>query len=765
MATIHKSERRTMSVCQSKSCCAVKASPTPPANDVPTEDSSQEVTIHIAQMCCPTEERLLRHALAKLPGVLTLDFNLMQRQLRVTHTLATPAPILAAIRALAMMPVPVADTLSTRNPDQLDSSMPGNAAAAQVSAEAPSRAPFIKLLLGLGAALGAEVIAWTTGNENSPFVIVLAVLAIALTGPDVYRKGWAALRHRNLNINALMSIAVTGAVLIGQWPEAAMVMVLFALAELIESHALDRARNAIQSLMALTPDRVTVRGNDGVWAECNAAGVNVGTLARVAPGERVGMDGQVTAGESTVNQAPITGESMPVTKIAGDKVFAGTINESGSFEYRVTALHNNSTLARIIRTVQEAQGKRAPTQRFVDRFAAVYTPAVFVVALLVAILPPLFLGGEWMDWIYKALVLLVIACPCALVISTPVTVVSGLARAARAGVLIKGGVYLEQGAKLRYIALDKTGTITHGKPSLTNIVPVDDPDETALYFAASLAARSDHPVSSAISRHWHAESAGTQLAEVESFKALGGRGTQGRIDGVAYHLGNTRLLDELGITNEPVRSLIAKLEGEGKTVVALSEGPRVLAVIAVADTIRPTSIEAIKRLHRLGIHTVMLSGDNAAATASIARQVGINDARGGLLPEEKLSVIDEELARHGSVGMVGDGINDAPALARASIGFAMGAAGTDTAIETADVALLEDDLRKLPQFIVLSRATGTILRQNIAAALVIKIVFLILAIGGWATLWMAVFADVGASLLVIFNGMRLLRINLHRRND
>jgi Cd2+/Zn2+-exporting ATPase len=755
-----------MSKCQSKSCCEIKPPAASLANEVTIEDAPHEVTIHIAQMCCPTEERLLRHALAKLPGVVALDFNLMQRQLRVTHTLPAPEPILVAIRALAMMPVPMAlpEPIRIQDSDQPDSSKPSETRADQVTPAAPSRAPFIKLLLGLAAAVSAEVIAWTTGDENSLLVIVLAVLAIALTGPDVYRKGWAALRHRNLNINALMSIAATGAVLIGQWPEAAMVMVLFSLAELIESHALDRARNAIQGLMALTPDRVTVRGNNGVWAERDAAGVNVGALARVAPGERVGMDGQVTAGESTVNQAPITGESMPVAKVAGDKVFAGTINESGSFEYQVTSLHSNSTLARIIRTVQEAQGKRAPTQRFVDRFATVYTPVVFFVALLVAILPPLFAGGEWMDWIYKALVLLVIACPCALVISTPVTVVSGLARAARAGVLIKGGVYLEQGAKLRYIALDKTGTITRGKPSLTDVVPVDDPDEAALYFAASLAARSDHPVSSAISRHWHDELAGTQLAEVESFKALGGRGTQGRIDGVLYHLGNTRLLDELGITNEQASSLIAKLEGEGKTAVALINGQRVLAIIAVADTIRPTSIEAIERLHRLGIHTVMLSGDNVAATASIARQVGIDDARGGLLPEEKLSVIDEELARHGSVGMVGDGINDAPALARSSIGFAMGAAGTDTAIETADVALLEDDLRKVPQFIVLSRATGTILRQNIGAALLIKIVFLILAIVGWATLWMAVFADVGASLLVIFNGMRLLRINLHERN-
>ena len=561
-----------------------------------------------------------------------------------------------------------------------------------------------------------------------------------------------------------MSIAVTGAVLIGHWPEAAMVMVLFALAEQIEARALDRARNAIQGLMALTPERVTVRDADGQWRERAAAGVTVGTLARVAPGERVALDGEVTAGESSVNQAPITGESMPVPKGAGDRVFAGSINESGSFEYRVTAAHDDSTLARIIRTVQEAQGKRAPTQRFIDRFAAVYTPIVFVVALLVALLPPLLMGGAWDDWIYKALVLLVIACPCALVISTPVTVVSGLARAARAGILVKGGVYLEQGASLRSVALDKTGTVTQGRPALTDMVPLNGDGDEALRLAAALASRSDHPVSTAISRHWQEQREAQVLPEVDDFAALPGRGTQGRVAGAIYSLGNARLLAELGSVNVEAARAIERLEGDGKTAVALCAGARVLAVIGVADTIRATSVQAVERLHRLGIRTVMLSGDNVVATAAIARQVGIDDARGGLLPEEKLAAVEAEVARHGMVGMVGDGINDAPALARASIGFAMGAAGTDTAIETADVALLDDDLRKLPEFVVLSRRTFAVLRQNIAAALLIKAVFLVLAIGGWATLWMAVFADVGASLLVIFNGLRLLRAELQERS-
>lgn len=753
-----------MSECQSKGCCAVKpqtqASPTIRFADV----KHHQLTVTIAQMCCPTEERVLRQALTKLDGVDELGFNLLQRELRISHTLPDPAPILDMIRSLAMVPVvaqppgmppELTEDVSSVSP------MPASVAVSLVR----SGAPFIKLLVGLVAAIGAEVLAWTSGDGYSWPVILMALGAIALTGPEVYRKGWVALRHRDLNINALMSIAVTGAVLIGHWPEAAMVMVLFALAELIEARALDRARNAIQSLLALSPDRVTVRKEGGEWVEVDARGVIVGALARVAPGERVALDGEVTAGESAVNQAPITGESMPVSKTVGDKVFAGTINESGSFEYRVTAPHDNSTLARIVRTVQEAQGKRAPTQRFVDRFAAVYTPTVFVVALLVAMLPPLLLGGAWEGWIYKALVLLVIACPCALVISTPVTVVSGLARAARAGILIKGGVYLEQGAALRSVALDKTGTITTGRPALYDVLPMHGDAPSALRLAATLAARSDHPVSGAVSRHWQDVQTSEPLSEVHDFSALPGRGIRGRIDGVEYYLGNGRMMAELGIADADATNLISGLEAEGKTAVALCHGMCVLAVIGVADVLRATSVEAIEQLHQLGVRTLMLSGDNAIATSAIAREIGIDDARGALLPEEKLAVITAEVERYGTVGMVGDGINDAPALARASIGFAMGAAGTDAAIETADVALLEDDLRKLPEFIILSRRTGAILRQNIAAALGIKLVFLVLAIGGWATLWMAVFADVGASLLVIFNGLRLLRVKLHQRSN
>jgi Cd2+/Zn2+-exporting ATPase len=478
-------------------------------------------------------------------------------------------------------------------------------------------------------------------------------------------------------------------------------------------------------------------------------------MVRVKPGERIALDGEIVAGNSTVNQAPITGESLPVDKAENDPVFAGTINQSGSFEFRVTALATNTTLARIIHAVEAAQGNRAPTQRFVDQFARVYTPAVFAVALATALVPPLVFGSPWVAALYKSLVLLVVACPCALVISTPVTIVSGLAAAARRGILIKGGVYLEGGRKLAVLALDKTGTITHGKPEQTDFEDLSGNAYNMRRVAASLAARSDHPVSLAIARA--AQSANVAPMDVVDFSALPGRGVRGTIEGQLYHLGNHRLIDELGLLTPSLEKQLDTLERQGKSVVMLATQSMVLGLFAVADTVKQSSRLAIGELHALGVRTLMLTGDNQHTAEAIARQVGIDEARGNLLPEDKLRTIEALVGGVAKVGMVGDGINDAPALARADIGFAMGAAGTDTAIETADVALMDDDLRKLPAFLRLSRTTASILTQNIVLALGIKAAFIALTFLGHATMWMAVFADMGASLLVVFNGLRLLR--------
>ncbi|MGY4531113.1 Cd2+/Zn2+-exporting ATPase [Pseudomonas sp. TE3786] len=688
-------------------------------------------SLRIEAMDCPTEERLLRDALGKVKEVEALEFNLIQRVLRVQHRFAELQPLQQLIATLGMHAEPVDKT---------------------APAPVAQHKPWWPLALAGLAALVAEILEWT---EIGPtwLIALFALAAIAGAGLPTYRKGLIALKNRNLNINALMSIAVTGAVLIGQWPEAAMVSVLFAIAELIEAKSLERARRAIRGLLDLTPAHATVQV-DGQWREVNVAEVALGSRVRVRPGERIALDGQVLNGRSSVNQAPITGESLPVEKVPDDVLFAGSINGEGELEYTTTRAADDSTLARIIHAVEEAQSSKAPTQRFVDRFSRIYTPTVFAIAVLTAVLPPLLLGGQWLDWIYKALVLLVIACPCALVISTPVTLVSGLAAAARLGILVKGGVFLEMGRQLAWVALDKTGTLTHGRPQQTDVLLLgEQPQARAL--AASLAARSDHPVSQALARAAAEEQ--IELLEVQDLIALPGRGVKGVIDGTPYHLGNHRLVEELGLCSAELEAKLDSLERQGKTAIVLLDNTGPLALFAVADAVRETSREAIAELHELGVKTLMLTGDNPHTAAAIASQVGIDEALGNLLPEDKLAEIQRRQAGGQRVGMVGDGINDAPALARADIGFAMGAAGTDTAIETAGVALMDDDLRKLPVFIRLSRRTHAVLMQNIVLALGIKVVFLGLTLAGMGSLWMAVFADMGASLLVVFNGLRLLR--------
>lgn len=703
--------------------------------------SHGQATYLIEKMDCPTEEALLRKVLEGMPGVSALQFDLMSRKLTVAHELPDVAPITSAIERLGMSPV------------LQDSSQPAPAVTRDFGTGI-AKTQWLKMAAAGILALGAEGMAFGGLGESSLPVVGASLAAIALGGIETLKKGWIALRTLSLNMNLLMTIAVIGAALIGQWPEAAVVIWLFAIAEMIEALSLDRARNAIRKLMDLAPETALVKQPDGRWQEVKAETVALGDLVRVRPGERIALDGVVISGASAVNQAPITGESMPVEKNPGDTVFAGTINERGTLEFEVRSRKGNTTLDRIARSVQEAQGQRAPTQRFVDRFASVYTPIVFALAVGIAVIPPLFFGGVWFDWAYKALVMLVIACPCALVISTPVTVVSGLAAAARRGILVKGGLYLEQGRLLRAVALDKTGTLTHGRPALTDTLPVGDmSDAEVLRIAASIDALSEHPVATAIVSAY----GDLPHAKVDRFEALAGRGVKGDVDGQTYYIGNQRLATELGVASEPVRMHLERLEAEAKTAVVLSTDKVALAVLAVADTVRESSKEAVAALKRLGVEPVMLTGDNSRTAAAVAAQVGITDARGDLLPQDKLEAI-EKLAAKGPVGMVGDGVNDAPALAKSNIGFAMGAAGTDTAIETADVALMQDDLRKLPEFIALSRRVGGVLKANIAFAITTKAVFMVLAFTGHASLWLAILADMGASLIVVFNGLRLLRV-------
>ncbi|MBL8765275.1 MAG: cadmium-translocating P-type ATPase [Phycisphaerae bacterium] len=713
-----------------------------------------------------------------MPGVDGLSFDLFNRRLTVEHTLESDDSIVAALKGIGMPPDFPQGADQQRSAHSGRSHAHGEAGHTHDEAAGESDGSDDKerrgaggrwvatrtqiTLLGLSGALafGAEIVAWTTKTERSPAIIALAVVSVLLGGLPVLRKGLIALKTFTLNINFLMTVAVIGAAAIGSWPEAAMVLFLFAVAELIEAYSLERARNAVRSLMTLTPDTASVKSGDGSWAEVAAAEVAVGSTVRVKPGERIPLDGTITSGASAVDQAPITGESIPVEKAVGDTVFAGTINGNGLLEFTTTGGRDDTTLARIIKTVQEAQGQRAPTQRFVDSFARVYTPIVCGLALLVTVVPPLAFQQEWMPWVYKALVLLVVGCPCALVISTPVTIVSGLAAAAKRGILIKGGVYLEQGKTIKLVALDKTGTITEGKPKVTEVRELDSHStDQILRLAASLDAGSDHPVARAVSAAWDGAkvAAGGPLLRVENLASFPGRGVSGTIDGKAYFVGNHRFGHERGVCSPTVEAVLGELEAKGQTTVVLTDETAALGVLAVADTPRESSVQALRELHALGVRTVMLSGDNQTTAEVIARSVGIDDARGGLLPEDKLTAIKELLAKHGAVGMVGDGVNDAPALAEATVGFAMGAAGTDTALETADVALMKDDLRGVPEFLALSRRTSAILVQNISFALGAKAVFFTLAVVGVATMWMAVLADVGATLLVIGNGLRVMR--------
>ena len=725
-----------MSECNT-SCSCSTSTPVTKASEI---RSKNKAIYRIENMDCPTEEALIRKKLVSVSGIESLDFNLMQRILTVGHNLNSLDAIESALGSIGMQAVLQSGQTSTK-----DSSIE----------PIPKKNWWPLAVAGITATLAEIMELLQLGNQW--IVIALVIASIASGGLTTYKKGWIALKNGNLNINALMSIAVTGAMAIGSWPEAAMVMFLFTLAEVIEAKSLDRARNAIRGLLDLTPETATVQQADGSWVLTDVKAIALGALVRVRPGERIALDGILISGNSAVNQAPITGESLPVDKIVGDEVFAGTINQTGSFEYKVTAEATHSTLARIIHAVEAAQGSRAPTQRFVDQFARLYTPAVFLLAVLVAVLPPLLMAQSWQEWIYKALVMLVIACPCALVISTPVTIVSGLAAAARKGILIKGGAFLEAGRSMKVLAVDKTGTLTYGKPAQTDFFALSSNDKHIHEIAISLAARSDHPVSLAIA-HANQEQK-NDLKTVDSFEAILGRGVKGVIEGNLYYLGNHRLIEELGLCSDDIENRLLPLEQQGKTAVLLTNQTEVLAIIAVADTVRETSKQAIDELHQLGVTTIMLTGDNQHTAKAIGKQVGVDEIMGNLLPEDKLKIIDSRLKKDPNVkvGMVGDGINDAPALARASIGFAMGAAGTDTAIETADVALMDDDLRKIATFIRLSKSTALILTQNIVLALGIKAIFLVLTFTGQATMWMAVFADMGASLLVVANGLRLLR--------
>ncbi|WP_096225775.1 heavy metal translocating P-type ATPase [Geobacillus sp. FJAT-46040] len=607
------------------------------------------------------------------------------------------------------------------------------------------------------------VISWFLGKqygEEHIFATIGYAAAILIGGYSLFIKGFKNLVRLNFDMNTLMTVAILGAAAIGEWGEGATVVILFAISEALERYSMDKARQSIESLMDIAPKEALIRrGNEEMMVPVDD--IQVGDIMIVKPGQKLAMDGIVIKGTSTLNQAAITGESVPVTKTVGDEVFAGTLNEEGLLEVKVTKRVEDTTLSKIIHLVEEAQAERAPSQAFVDRFAKYYTPAIIIFALLLAVIPPLFMGADWSEWIYRGLAVLVVGCPCALVISTPVSIVTAIGNAAKNGVLIKGGIYLEEAGNLKVIAFDKTGTLTKGIPSVTDVVTYNGNENELMTITAAIEKGSQHPLASAIIRKAEEDGLNFNDVSVEEFQSITGKGVKAKVNNAMYYVGSPGLFEELlpnGIQSE-IKEQITTLQIQGKTVMALGTEKEILALIAVADEIRESSKEVIRKLHQVGIEkTVMLTGDNQRTAEAIGKQVGVSDIKADLLPEDKLNFIKELRDKHQSVAMVGDGVNDAPALAASTVGVAMGGAGTDTALETADIVLMSDDLSKLPYTIKLSRKALAIIKQNITFSLGIKVLALLLIVPGWLTLWLAIFADMGATLIVTLNSMRLLNV-------
>lgn len=731
---------------------AVEALGSPAANKLPGG-----LVFRIHGMDCADEITALKREVGPLVGEDKLTFDLLNGRMAIdaASDAALVARVEKAVQRAGMKAEPWTEHATSE--------------AAMTEDRRRRIQSWLTVASGACAALGFLVHAWLAGGFVAAFeagehgtgttplaAVVLYSLAVLSAVRYVAPKAWLAAKRLRPDMNLLMVIAVAGAIGIGAWFEAATVSFFFALSLALEAWSIGRARRAVAALMELAPPTARVRFEDGTERDIAAAEVPVGSRIVVRPGDKVPLDGRVCSGESEVNQAPITGESVPVAKAPGDEVYAGTINGSGALEVVTAKAAADTTLAQIIRMVGSAQGRRAPSEQWAEKFARIYTPAVMMLALAVLLGPPLLLGAPWDIWFYRALVLLVIACPCALVISTPVTVVAALAGAAKQGVLVKGGAHLETPARLSVIAMDKTGTLTEGRPKVVEVVPLGGRSEAdILRLAAALEARSEHPLAHAILAY--AATRGVPAEPAEGVQAVPGKGVIGRVDGVEAWLGSPRYAEERGAGSDAVRRSLDQITGAGRTIVAVGTGGDVWGVIAAADAVRPGARDLVTALHDAGVkRVVMLTGDNRATAEAIARETGIDEVRAELLPGDKVTAVEELGRLHGKVAMVGDGVNDAPAMARADLGIAMGAIGSDAAIETADIALMSDDLSKLPWLVRHSRATLSVIRQNVGFSIAVKLAFTALTVVGLASLWGAIAADVGAALIVVLNGLSLI---------
>ena len=722
-----------------------------------SERTAGGLEFRIHGMDCADEVSILRRELQPLVGAADrLAFDILRGKMTVLA--GSPAvagtQIAAAVQRTGMRAELWTD--ATPNTAEMSFWQRRGRAALTATSGVLSLAGFVVHVSrsGVMGALGSE----GTGLVNGAPVpaVLLYIGGIAAGGWFVAPRAWNAVRRLRPDMNLLMAVAVLGAASIGEWFEAAVVTFLFAVSLALESWSVGRARRAVDALLAIAPPTARVLNPDGTTSDVPAANVHIGAQVVIRPGDRVPLDGTVRTGASHINQAPITGESLPVEKGPGSDVFAGTINGEGVLQVEVTRLAGESTLAQIIRMVSEAQSRRAPSEQWVDRFAQVYTPVILALAILVALVPPLLMAGDWGVWFYRALVLLVIGCPCALVISTPVSIVSSLAAAARHGVLVKGGSFIEAPARLVAVAMDKTGTLTEGAPSVTAVVPYAGHTRDELLRAiGAVEAHSDHPLARAILRY--VKDAGIAYTPATEVRAVDGRGATAVVDGKAYWLGSHRYLEERGQETPDVHEQIERMSAEGRSVVVMGTDDHVCGFVTLADAVRPESAGAVARLRRAGVqHIVMLTGDNTATAERIAREVGITEVQAELLPADKVAAVEELVRRYGTVAMIGDGVNDAPAMGRATFGVAMGAAGSDAAIEAADVALMSDDLSKLPWLVEHSRRTLSVIHQNVALSIGVKAVFVALTFTGVATLWAAIAADMGVSLVVIANALRLL---------
>jgi Cd2+/Zn2+-exporting ATPase len=719
----------------------------------------QTASFRIGGMDCAEEVAILRREIGPLVGGEdNLSFDILNGRMTVRATEQAslqPDLIIAAVRRAGMTATPADDRreVAQAGPDRLRRRL----LTLTIVSGAATLAGFVTHALlagGVSAALGGSEL---EGVRVVPLGAKLLYGIALVAGTWTFLpKAWIALRRFRPDMNLLMIVAVCGAVYLGDWLEASMVAFLFTLSLALESWSIGRARRAVAALLNLTPPTVRVVSPGGGEQTVPAADVSPATRFVVRPGERIPLDGRVVSGDSEVNQAPLTGESVPVPKTTGDTVYAGTVNGDATLEVESTKPADQTAVANVIRLIGEAQSQRAPSEQWVDSFARYYTPVVMCLAPAVFLLGGLA-TGEFTVWLYRGLVLLVIACPCALVISTPVSIVAALAGATKQGVLIKGGTYVEAPARLRAIALDKTGTITRGKPAVVKVVPLEEHSESELLErAAALEAHSTHPLAVAILEH--ARARGIALRPVDDFRVIAGKGAVGRFDGRPFWIGSHRYLEELKQETPEVHDQISELADAGHSVVVIGNDRHVCGFIVLADEVRPAAIETIRKLREAGIERiVMLSGDNRPTAESIGKQVGVDEVRAELLPEDKVRAVEELTNQYHYLAMVGDGINDAPALARATVGIAMGGVGSDAAIETADIALMGDDISRLPWLIGHSRRTLAIIRQNIGFSLGLKGVFLVLTLFGHASLWAAIAADTGASLLVIFNGLRLLQ--------